>query len=113
MPQAADYYDFYRPVMVEIKNCSNVLLEQATFMNSPAWNIHPIFCKNLTVRDITVSNPYYAQNGDGIDVESCHNVEIYNSTFETGDDAICIKSGKMLRREHLKIHAKIFIYMIA
>ena len=63
-------------------------------MNSPAWNIHPIFCKNLTVRDITVSNPYYAQNGDGIDVESCHNVEIYNSTFETGDDAICIKSGK-------------------
>ena len=94
LPQAADYYDFYRPVMIEIKNCSNVLLEQATFMNSPAWNIHPIFCKNLTVRDITVSNPYYAQNGDGIDVESCHNVEIYNSTFETGDDAICIKSGK-------------------
>ena len=94
LPQAADYYDFYRPVMVEIKNCSNVLLEQATFMNSPAWNIHPIFCKNLTVRDITVSNPYYAQNGDGIDVESCHNVEIYNSTFETGDDAICLKSGK-------------------
>ena len=63
-------------------------------MNSPAWNIHPFFCKNLTVRNVTVSNPYYAQNGDGIDVESCKKVHIHNCTFETGDDAICIKSGK-------------------
>ncbi len=94
LKQAEDFYDFYRPVMVELKNCTNVLLENATFMNSPAWNIHPIFCKNLTVRNVKISNPYHAQNGDGIDVESCHNVEIYDSVFETGDDAICIKSGK-------------------
>ncbi len=94
LKEAAPYYDFYRPVMISLRHCKNVLLEGVTFMNSPAWNIHPFFCENLTVRNIYVSNPYYAQNGDGIDIESCKNVHVYDSVFETGDDAICIKSGK-------------------
>ena len=94
LEKASEYYDFYRPVMVSLRHCKRILLDGVTFMNSPAWNIHPFFCKNLTVRNVTVSNPYYAQNGDGIDVESCKKVHIHNCTFETGDDAICLKSGK-------------------
>ena len=94
LKKAEAYYDFYRPVMVSLKHCDKVLLEGVTFMNSPAWNIHPFFCSNLTVRNVNINNPYHAQNGDGIDVESCNGVHIYESTFETGDDAICIKSGK-------------------
>lgn len=94
LAEAAEYYDFYRPVMISLRYCRNVLLQGVTFMNSPAWNIHPFFCNGLTVDHIKVSNPYYAQNGDGIDVESCTNVHIHHSVFETGDDAICIKSGK-------------------
>lgn len=54
-----------------------------------------LFCEDLTVDSVKIRNPYYAQNGDGIDVESCTNVHIHHSTFETGDDAICMKSGKM------------------
>ena len=91
---AAPYYDFYRPVMVSLRYCKKVLLQGATFMNSPAWNIHPYFCEDLTVDGVKIRNPYFAQNGDGIDVESCTNVHIHHSTFETGDDAICMKSGK-------------------
>ena len=94
LKEAADYYDFYRPVMISLEYCNNVLLSGVTFMNSPAWCIHPFFCENLTVEHIKVKNPYHAQNGDGIDVESCTNVHIHHSNFETGDDAICIKSGK-------------------
>ncbi|HUW92451.1 MAG TPA: glycosyl hydrolase family 28 protein [Bacteroidales bacterium] len=86
--------DFLRPVMVSLVSCSRVLLDGPGFQNSPAWCIHPLMCEDLTIRNITVKNPWYSQNGDGIDIESCRNTILYNSNFDVGDDAICIKSGK-------------------
>ena len=86
--------DFLRPNMVLLTSCKNVLLEGVTFQNSPAWCLHPLMCEQLTVRNITVKNPWYAQNGDGIDAESCKNVLIENSVFDVGDDALCMKSGR-------------------
>ena len=87
-------HDFLRPVMVSLHHCENVLLEDVTFQNSPCWNIHPAMCTNLTVDNITVRCPDYAQNSDGIDIESCRNVVVRDSRFDVGDDGICIKSGK-------------------
>lgn len=86
--------DFLRPVMVSLVNCKNVLLEGVTFQNSPAWNIHPLMCENVIIDGIAVRNPSYSQNGDGLDLESCKNSIIVNSSFDVGDDGICIKSGK-------------------
>ncbi|WP_242034363.1 glycoside hydrolase family 28 protein [Dysgonomonas sp. BGC7] len=86
--------DFLRPVMVSFIECKNVLLEGVLFENSPCWNIHPLMCENVIVDNIFVRNPGYAQNGDGLDLESCVNSIIVNSVFDVGDDAICIKSGK-------------------
>jgi len=87
-------HDFLRPVMVSIQNSKRVLFDGPVFQNSPAWNIHPLMIEDLIVRNVTVRNPWYSQNGDGLDVESCKNVLIENSSFDVGDDAICIKSGK-------------------
>jgi polygalacturonase len=86
--------DFLRPVMVSLVNCKKVMLDGPVFQNSPAWCLHPLMCEDLTVRNITVRNPWYSQNGDGIDIESCRNTVLYNCSFDVGDDAICIKSGK-------------------
>ena len=86
--------DFLRPNLLLLTKCKNVLLEGVIFQNSPAWCLHPLMCENLTVRNVFVKNPWYAQNGDGIDVESCKNVLIENSVFDVGDDALCIKSGR-------------------
>ncbi len=85
---------YLRPVLIGLKNCENVLLEDCLFQNSPCWNIHPLMCKNVIINNITVRNPWYSQNGDGLDVDSCENVLVINSSFDVGDDAICIKSGK-------------------
>ncbi|HEY6504446.1 MAG TPA: glycoside hydrolase family 28 protein [Chitinophagaceae bacterium] len=86
--------DFLRPNLVLLTNCKYILLEGVTFQNSPAWCLHPLMSEHLTVRNISVKNPWYAQNGDGIDVESCKNVLIENSVFDVGDDALCMKSGR-------------------
>lgn len=87
-------HDFLRPVMVSIQNSKRVLFDGPVFQNSPAWNIHPLMVEDLIVRNVTVRNPWFSQNGDGLDIESCKNVLVENSNFDVGDDAICIKSGK-------------------
>lgn len=86
--------DFLRPNLLVFTSCKKILLEGVTFQNSPAWCLHPLMCEELTIKNIYAKNPWYAQNGDGIDVESCKNILIENSTFDVGDDGICIKSGR-------------------
>ena len=86
--------DFLRPNLLVFTKCNKVLLEGVTFQNSAAWCLHPLMSSNITIKNITVKNPWYAQNGDGIDIESCSNVLLENSSFDVGDDGICIKSGR-------------------
>ena len=86
--------EFLRPVMVSLVSCKKVLLDGPTFQNSPAWCVHPLMSENVTIRNLTVRNPWYSQNGDGLDLESCKNVVIEKCHFDVGDDAICFKSGK-------------------
>jgi polygalacturonase len=90
----AEIKDFLRPNMIVLTQCKNILLEGVTFQNSPAWNIHPLMSENIIIRDVYAKNPWYAQNGDGLDLESCSNVLVENSVFDVGDDGICIKSGR-------------------
>ncbi|MFL9829311.1 glycoside hydrolase family 28 protein [Flavobacterium sp. ST-87] len=88
------YKQALRPVMVSLVNCKKVLLDGVTFQNSPAWNVNPLMCEHLTLTNLTIRNPWYSQNGDGLDIESCRIGTVTNCRFDVGDDAICIKSGK-------------------
>ncbi|TDO19058.1 glycoside hydrolase family 28 protein [Pedobacter duraquae] len=89
-----DMKDFLRPNLLVLKNCKRILLEGVIFQNSGAWCLHPIVCEDLTIRKVMVKNPEYAQNGDGMDIESVKNFLIEDCVLDVGDDAICIKSGK-------------------
>lgn len=94
---AADYgdiKDFFRPNLLVLTNCKNVLLQHTTFENSPDWCLHTLGCENVTFDGIHVRNLPNAQNGDGMDIESCSYVLVQNCTVDAGDDGICIKSGK-------------------
>lgn len=86
--------DLPRPIMVNLYECKNVLLEGVVFQNSPAWNVHPECCENVIIDGVDIRNPSYAQNGDGLDLDACKNCIVVNTTFDVGDDGICIKSGK-------------------
>ena len=89
-----DVKDFLRPNLLVFTACKRVLIEGVTIQNSAAWNLHPLMCEDVTLRDVLVRNPWYAQNGDGVDIESCKNVLVEDCTFDVGDDGICIKSGR-------------------
>lgn len=82
-----------RPNLMILHACRRVLLEDTTFQNSPAWNLNPSFCDDVTIRNVSIRNPWYSQNGDGLDLESCRNVIIRGARLDVGDDALCMKSG--------------------
>ncbi|MEM6524278.1 MAG: glycoside hydrolase family 28 protein [Bacteroidota bacterium] len=82
-----------RPRLINLYNCTNVLISELTFLNSPAWTIHPVYCQNVNVDKITIIQPYESPNTDGINPESCKNVRITNCFVDVGDDCITLKSG--------------------
>lgn len=86
--------DWLRPVLLNFVYCRKVLIQDCTFKNSPAWCLHPRSCDHVTLNRVKVSNPWYSQNGDALDLESCTNAIVTRCHFDAGDDAICIKSGK-------------------
>ncbi len=82
-----------RPRLLILRGCKRVLIEDTTFQNSPEWCLNPSFCDDVTIRNITVRNPWFSQNGDGLDLESSRNVIIRGVRLDVGDDALCMKSG--------------------
>jgi len=81
-----------RPQFIQPYRCTNVLIEGVTIRNSPMWEINPVLCRNVTVRDVNIAS--HGPNNDGCDPESSTDVLIDNCEFDTGDDCIAIKSGR-------------------
>ncbi|MFL6415090.1 MAG: glycoside hydrolase family 28 protein, partial [Bryobacteraceae bacterium] len=81
-----------RPNFVQPYRCQNVLLEDFTVINSPMWELNPVLCKNVTVRNVRIDS--HGPNNDGCDPECCEDVWISSCSFSTGDDCIAIKSGR-------------------
>lgn len=86
-------HDHYlRPSLIEPFECNRVLIEGVKIINAPFWVIHPVKCTDVIVDGVTVES--HGPNNDGCDPEYSKNVIIRNSTFNTGDDCIAIKSGR-------------------
>ena len=83
---------YLRPNFVQPYRCKNVLIDGITIVNSPMWELHPVLCSNVTIRNVTINS--HGPNNDGCDPESCRDVLIEGCTFDTGDDCIALKSGR-------------------
>jgi polygalacturonase len=83
---------YLRPSAISPYECTNVLIEGVTIHDLPFWGVHPVFCRNVTVKGIHVDS--HITNNDGCDPDSCTDVLIEDCHFETGDDAVAIKSGR-------------------
>jgi polygalacturonase len=77
------------PALMEFVSCRNVTVENCHTRQYGMWSIHPVFCENVTFRNVVVES-----GADGIDVDSCRQVVIDGCTFQTADDCISLKSGR-------------------
>ena len=88
--------------LICIRNCRGVTISGVKLLHPPAWCLHLIGCSDVLIEGVSVDGDYspsgelraYADNDDGIVLDSCENVVIRDSEIRTHDDCISIKSGK-------------------
>ncbi|XP_059440932.1 probable polygalacturonase [Corylus avellana] len=84
---------YTRPYLIEIMYSENVQISNLTLLNSPSWNIHPVYSSNIIVQGITILAPVTSPNTDGINPDSCTNTRIEDCYIVSGDDCVAVKSG--------------------
>src|SRR5690606_41385955 len=67
-----------RPPMIQFFGCTRVLVEGVTIRDAPFWVIHPVFCRDVIVRGVTVDSRN--ANNDGVDPDSSSHVLDRKST---------------------------------
>jgi beta-galactosidase len=90
--QMAEDENNLRPHLIHFNRCKNVLLDGFQIRESPFWTIHLYMCNGGLVRNLDVKA--HGHNNDGIDFEMSRNFLVENCTFDQGDDAVVIKSGR-------------------
>lgn len=89
----ADEPQTRRPRLLRFIGCSNFMIQGVVVQNSPSFHVNMILCDHFILDGIMVRCPWNAQNGDGIDLSSCHHALLTGCSVDAGDDAICMKSG--------------------
>jgi hypothetical protein len=80
-----------RPRNILFISCKKIKVEGISMLNAGIWNQHYLNCEEVVVDKITVYN-HANRNNDGIDIDGCRQFILSNSTFDTDDDAIVLKS---------------------
>ncbi|CAH9110283.1 unnamed protein product [Cuscuta europaea] len=82
-----------RPYLIEIMHSNHIQLSNLKLVNSPSWNVHPVYSSDIIIEHLTISAPVDSPNTDGINPDSCSNVRIWDNCIQSGDDCVAIKSG--------------------
>ncbi len=93
----------WRPRTIFMRRVKDVAVVGIKIKNSPSWTIHPMESRKLKFINASIENPWDSPNTDGINPESCRDVEIVGCHFSLGDDCIAIKSGKIYMAQQLGI----------
>lgn len=84
----------FRPRMIVIETCTDVVIEGITLTQSPMWTLHLLASQNITVRQMTVDNDRRMPNTDGIVVDGCQHVRITECSISTADDGVVLKTSR-------------------
>lgn len=64
--RSGGFKNITRPYTLEIMFSKDVQISNITIIDSPAWNIHPVYCTNVIVKGVTILAPIDSPNTDGI-----------------------------------------------
>ncbi|MEO6548991.1 MAG: glycosyl hydrolase family 28 protein [Ferruginibacter sp.] len=81
-----------RPKMIRMIGCSHLRLRDITLKSPASWTTEFRNCTDIAVDGLTIASRNIS-NGDGLDFDGCTHVRVANSTFNTGDDAICLQTS--------------------
>jgi len=73
------------------------VLRNVVIRNAPGSTVHPFNCDRVRIDGITIDNPMFGPNTDGIDVNGCRDVLITNCRIAGCDDNIIIKAAEDAR----------------
>ncbi len=86
-----------RPFLMRWLHCTNVVVRDVFLTNPGAWTLNFFQTRNVTVEGVTIRTRNSGlANNDGIDLDSCADVQIRDCDIESGDDALCLKATSPL-----------------
>ncbi|KAK7291687.1 hypothetical protein RIF29_07030 [Crotalaria pallida] len=85
--------NYSRPHLIELVASNYVVVSNLTLLNAPAYSIHPIYCSNVHIQNISIYAPPDSPYTVGIVPDSSDNVCIEDCFISIGYDAIALKSG--------------------
>ncbi|WP_152081114.1 glycoside hydrolase family 28 protein [Enterobacter oligotrophicus] len=88
-------YDCQRPRNILVYESQHIMLQDFTSRESGFWNLHLCYSHNVTVESVKISNSA-GPSTDGIDIDSCEQVQVERCVVSCNDDNICIKAGRGL-----------------
>ena len=91
------------PRLIWFGRCENVSVSGLVMRNSVFWVQHYLQCRHLRLTDLTVRS-HGCENNDGMDIDSCTDVEISGCRVDAGDDAVCLKTGTDLPCSEVYVH---------
>lgn len=83
-----------RAIPIELQQSENVYIEGIAFLDPAGWTIHAQQTTNLIIDNIKIITG--RPNGDGISIQSSHDVVVRNSFVRTWDDSLVVKNTNNL-----------------
>ena len=95
VPMPSYYWDWRPGQLVFFCQCEDVRVADVRIDNAPYWTLFLHGCNHVKISGISISNPDWTPNGDGIDVDCCRDVCIDSCQIRSGDDAITLRAYTM------------------
>ena len=81
-----------RPVILNFRNCHDVVVRDITLRQSACWVQYYRDCDRLLIENIKVRT-LAAFTNDGLDIDGCSDVVVRGCDIDSQDDALCLKSS--------------------